>query len=226
MAKTESRKRIDEQRTRQCAVTRDMLSIDHLIRFVETPDNTIIPDLKMKLPGRGVWIRCGRHHISSAVKSGAFARTLKKNIKVDPSLADQLDKLLLARVLERLSLATKAGLVTTGFVKISKTLKKGEVIALIHARDGAPEGKRKLDALFKKATNHAKSPEGLYIIPSEILSIKELSLAIGRENVVHAAIAQGGAGLGLLGDLEKLISYRENPNYQKSHKPERETEEV
>ncbi len=208
MAKNESRKHIDEQRQRLCAVTRDMLSVDRLIRFVESPDNTIVPDLKAVLPGRGIWVTCRRDIVDRAAKSGVFARALKKKVKVDPALADRLDDLLLKRVLERLSLANKAGLVATGFVKISKILGKGDVAALLHARDGAADGKRKLDALFKKATKHANAPEGTYNGPSEILSISELSLAIGRENVVHAAIVQGGAGFGFLNELSKLISFR------------------
>lgn len=209
MAKVESKKRDGKQRTRQCAVTRDMLATDHLIRFVEAPDNTILPDVKASLPGRGVWITCRQDLVAKAIKSGTFARALKKKVKVDPSLADRLDKLLLKRAIERLSLANKAGSVTIGSAKISKLLEKGEFLALLHASDGAPDGKRKLDAIFKKATKQAEGLESAYQTPLEILSIRELSLAIGRENVVHAAIALNGAGHGFLSDLAKLISYRE-----------------
>ena len=204
----ESRKKSDNMRTRQCAVTRDMLSIDQLIRFVETPDGIIIPDIKADLPGRGVWVICQRDKVSRAIDTGVFARSLKKKVSVDPALADQLDDLLLKCALQRLSLATKAGLVTKGFVKVAKRLEKGGFIALMHATDGAPDGKRKLDAILKKTTSVGDETESFTAQTIEVLSITELSLATGGENVVHAAIKEGGASTGFFKDLTRLMKYR------------------
>ena len=197
-------------RTRQCAVTRDMLDVDQLIRFVEAPDGTIIPDIKADLPGRGVWVTCRRDKVSRAIETGVFARSLKKKVVVDPALADQLDELLLKRLLQRLSLATKAGLVTKGFVKVAKRLEKGEFIALMHATDGAPDGKRKLDAILKKTTSIDDEAKTFTVQTIEVLSITELSLATGGENVVHAAIKEGGASSSFLKDLARLMTYRGN----------------
>lgn len=200
--------RSDKMRTRQCAVTRDTLPVSELIRFVETPDGSIIPDLKANLPGRGVWISCGRDTVEKAMKSGAFARGLKKAVKVDPALSEHLDQLLSKRVLDRLSLANKAGLVTTGFVKVSKSLERGEAVVLLHGEDGAPDGKRKLDAILKKAANAVENEKYLLKTPIDIFSIEELSLAIGRENVVHASIGEGGASESFLSELQRLMIYR------------------
>jgi len=216
----------DNMRTRQCAVSRDMLSVQNLVRFVEAPDGFIIPDIKANLPGRGVWITCRRDMVTKAVEQGVFARSLKKKISVSPSLADLLDELLQKRALERLSLATKAGLVTKGFVKVSKRLEKGGFIALLHAHDGAEDGKRKLDALMKKATSNKDEVTNettdeltddlvdkttiITTQPIDIFSIDELSLATGGDNVVHALIKEGGASTSLLHDLMRLNSYREN----------------
>ena len=40
---------------RLCALTRAVKPVDELIRFVVGPDG-VVPDLKRKLPGRGLWI--------------------------------------------------------------------------------------------------------------------------------------------------------------------------
>ena len=206
----------DEMRTRQCAVSRDMLSIDQLVRFVEAPDSSIVPDVKAKLPGRGVWITCRREMLVQAVKSGVFARSLKKKVTVNPELPDQLDRLLLKCVIQRLSLATKAGLVTKGFVKVAKRLEKGEFVALLHAHDGAEDGKRKLNALLNRAVidlgiDEIEDEMAKYATaPIDILSISELSLATGGENVVHSLIKEGGASSSFLNDLMRLKKYRDN----------------
>jgi len=224
----------DNMRTRQCAVSRDMLNVQYLVRFVEAPDGFIIPDIKANLPGRGVWITCRRDMVTRGIAQGVFARSLKKKISVSPSLADLLDELLQKRALERLSLATKAGLVTKGFVKISKRLEKGGFIALLHAHNGAEDGKRKLDALMKKATSNIEiatnettdkitddlaanetdditgKTTAIESEPIDIFSIDELSLATGGDNVVHALIKEGGASTLLLSDLKRLMSYRKN----------------
>ncbi len=41
---------------RSCAVTRARRRKDELIRFVLGPDGTVVPDLKERLPGRGLWL--------------------------------------------------------------------------------------------------------------------------------------------------------------------------
>ena len=40
---------------RSCVVTRVVKAPEDLIRFVAGPDGVIVPDLRRKLPGRGVW---------------------------------------------------------------------------------------------------------------------------------------------------------------------------
>ena len=45
---------------RMCAVARQVRPIDELIRYVVSPSGEVIPDLKRKLPGRGLWISASR----------------------------------------------------------------------------------------------------------------------------------------------------------------------
>ncbi len=52
-----------------CAVTRQVAPTDDLIRFVLSPTGEVVPDLKRKLPGRGlmgVIVPCRRHRSRAA----------------------------------------------------------------------------------------------------------------------------------------------------------------
>ena len=66
---------------RRCAVTRVQRPKDDLIRFVLGPDGTVVPDLKEKLPGRGVWLTAAHETVAQAVKRKVFSRALKAEAK-------------------------------------------------------------------------------------------------------------------------------------------------
>src|SRR5260221_11532803 len=48
-------------RERLCVATREVRPVGELMRFVVGPDGSVVPDLKHRLPGRGVWITARRH---------------------------------------------------------------------------------------------------------------------------------------------------------------------
>lgn len=174
---------------RLCALTRRERPTSDLIRFVAGPDERIYLDLAKKLPGRGVWITADRASISQAVRTGAFARSLKRKVNASPDLPDLTEKQLRRRLCEALSLANKAGLLVTGFDKVTNVIERCEAAVLLHGSDAAPGGRQKLDAKLR-ALNRAGV--GSAVI-ADCLTIDELSLATGRPNVVHAALKEGGA---------------------------------
>ncbi|MGZ5914868.1 MAG: RNA-binding protein, partial [Hyphomicrobium sp.] len=108
------------------------------------------------------------------------------------------------RALGALSLANKAGLVTTGFEKVEALLSGGRAAALLQGADAAEDGKRKLDRKF--AAIQRDSGKAAPVV--DWLTIEQLSLAIGRSNVVHAALKQGGATQRFLRGAERLRRYR------------------
>lgn len=189
---------------RRCAVTRQELPPEALIRFVADPSGTIVPDLSRRLPGRGVWVTCERPVVDAAVKSGAFARGLKRQVTVPQDLSERIDGLFLGRILNALSLANKAGLVSTGAEKVEKLLDGGRAAALVHGADGTAEGRRKLDRKFRAIQGDKDRPAPIV----DWLTIEQLSLAIGRSNVVHAGLIQGGATNRFLSEAERLERYR------------------
>jgi predicted RNA-binding protein YlxR (DUF448 family) len=189
---------------RRCIVTRSELPPDDLIRFVADPSGLIVPDVARKLPGRGVWVTGQRSSVEAAIKAGAFAKSLKRQVKVSPDLPEVIDALFVKRLLNAVSLANKAGVVHTGAEKVEKLLDGGRAVALLHGSDGTAEGRRKLDRKFT-AIQRDKGQSTPIV---DWLTIEELSLAMGRSNVVHAGLIQGGATKRLLGEAERLRRYR------------------
>lgn len=199
-----------EPSERTCAVTRAKRDPDHLIRFVRGPDGTIVPDLARRLPGRGVWISDHKSTVAAAALGNVFARSLKMAVIVPPGLADSVGDLILKRTLDTLGLANKAGLVLAGFTKVDKAIAEGEIIALVHASDAAKDGSGKLDRKLY-AVNAEMAEEGARAVQPRVVSeltSAELSLAIGRFNVIHAGLRKGGAAQNFLRETERLHRYR------------------
>jgi uncharacterized protein len=192
---------------RLCAVTREILETDELIRFVAAPDGQIVPDLERRLPGRGVWIKCHRETVEKAVNSKIFAKSLKQPAVADPELGSRIDGLLLRRLTSALALANKAGLVLAGFQQVESGLEKAEVRVLLHGSDAAPDGCLKLDRKFKAIQRDLVMAAPIVAI----LTITEMSLAIGRPNVVHAGLISGGLSERFLREAERLARYRASP---------------
>jgi uncharacterized protein len=189
---------------RMCAVTRAELSVEALIRFVRAPDGSLVPDLEHRLPGRGVWLTCDRKIVEKAIKTKAFARSLKEAVTVDADLPDRLDVMLVRRATDALALANKAGKVTSGFQQVDAALEKGNVAVMLHSCDAAADGRGKLDRKFKaiQGDRGANAP----II--DILTIAQMSLAIGRPSVVHAALLPGGLAKRFQREAERVSRYR------------------
>jgi predicted RNA-binding protein YlxR (DUF448 family) len=193
---------------RMCAVTRQVKPADELIRFVVAPSGEVIADLKRKLPGRGLWVSLSRASVDDAVRRGVFARGFKKPVAVSPTLAADTETLLARSAADALAMAGKAGQVVSGFAKTESTLGSGETVALIHAADGSDDGIRKLDAKLAALTGEtAEKPVNLPIIRA--FTTDELDLALGRSNVVHAAVLAGPASKTFLARCQMLDRYRQ-----------------
>lgn len=189
---------------RTCVVTRRTGGTGELMRFVLAPDGTVVPDLKRRLPGRGVWVTAQARMVAEAVRRRLFPRAFKAEAKVSPTLADEIDAALVQDLRRALALANKAGAVTTGFVKVESAIGKGEVAALIHASDAAPDGRRKLAGALRKQYG-----ETIFAIPIiDQLSSDELDMALGRVHVIHAALLSGAGSDGCLASWRRLQAYR------------------
>ncbi|HXE68970.1 MAG TPA: RNA-binding protein [Hyphomicrobiaceae bacterium] len=190
---------------RLCAVTRTHKGADDLIRFVLAPDGSIVPDLARRLPGRGVWVGATRQDVAAALRQKAFARSLKRSVLVPNDLVERVESLLKRRLADAISLARKAGLLVAGFAKVEELIGLGQAVVLVHAADAAGDGVAKLDRKFRALRGPGAAAEAIV----RELTSAELSLAIGRSNVVHAAASGGGACRRIAYEASRLRRYRE-----------------
>ncbi|BBE73738.1 RNA-binding protein [Oharaeibacter diazotrophicus] len=135
---------------RTCVVTRTAQPPEGLLRFVRAPDGAVVPDVRGKLPGRGVWVTARRDMVAEAVRRKLFARGFKAEATVDPGLPDLVDRLLAEVALSSLSMARKAGRVVTGFGKVTAALGRDKVVAVIHAEEARDDGRRKVAQAIRR----------------------------------------------------------------------------
>jgi len=200
--------REDDGMERTCVVTRRTGSPDEMIRFVLDPEGVVTPDIKRKLPGRGVWVTARAKEVAEAVKKRAFSRGFKTEAKAPADLPALVDALIERDCLQALSLANKAGAVVTGFAKVEATIGKGQVAGLLHARDGGADGIRKLGQALRRLGEGDATPQII------LFDSSQLDLAMGRTNVIHAALVKGSAAAGLLARCAKLEFYRSGASAQ------------
>lgn len=175
-----------------------------MLRFVLGPDGAVVPDLKRRLPGRGVWVTAERAALATAVARNAFARGFKRPVKAPASLVADTEALLERAVLDALGIARKAGLVEAGFTKVEAALAGKRVVALLQAAEAAPDGVRKLRA----AATRSKDGEKAAFQPVLVLTGAQLDLALGRPNVIHAALLAGPASETALARYRHLERFR------------------
>ena len=160
-----------------------------------------MPDVAAKLPGRGLWVEASAAAVAMAVQRKLFARAAKAPVKVAADLAARTEAALAARMTGSLGLARRAGALVLGFDMVMKALESPHPPALlIEAADGAEDGRRKLAAVAVR--------RGLRLRVIDMLTGAELGLALGRVNVIHAAVQPGGFADRLLLDAERLLGFR------------------
>lgn len=173
---------------RRCIVTRRSAPAAELIRFVRAPGGAVVPDLKRRLPGRGVWVSAERWAVDKAARRNLFARVLGGDARPDAALAETVGALLRESALGALGLERRAGRLAVGFAEVEALLRRGGGALVLHAADAAGDGVRKLA--------QAAHAGGGAPATCRVFTAAELGLALGRENVIHAALERGRGGDG------------------------------
>jgi len=156
----------------------------------------VTPDFSGKLPGRGAWVSASKDALEAAIRQKAFARSFKGPAQMPADLAAQVEQGLAKAALSTLGLGRRSGDVVVGFEKVRAELKDGNVKVLISARDGAADGIGKLKALAKGAAQIVLFDE------------HELSAALGRDRVIHAAVKGAAAAERFLRAARRLEGFR------------------
>ncbi|WP_395667253.1 RNA-binding protein [Methylocella sp.] len=200
---------------RTCVVTRRKGPPEAMIRFVAGPGDVVAPDLRRKLPGRGVWVMANGALVAEAARRGAFSRGFRRKVAASPDLAAEVDALLERDCLQSLSLANKAGLVVAGFGKAAEAIASGAAAGVVHAKDGAADGARKLGQALRREARRSGDEEGApasggeNVAPIiELFTSGQLDLSLGRTNVIHAVVLAGPAGRGFVERCRRLEAYR------------------
>ena len=188
-------------RERRDIVSGEVLPDSRLLRFVAGPDGQVVPDVAAKLPGRGLWVEASKDAVNKAVEKKLFARAAKAQVTAEADLSARAEKALVGRMLGDLGIARRSGALVLGFDNVLRALEGPKPPkVLIEAFDGAADGKRKLYAAAHRME--------LNCVVLESLTSAELGLALGRENVIHAAVQPGGLAERLTFDAERLSGFR------------------
>jgi predicted RNA-binding protein YlxR (DUF448 family) len=185
---------------RTCAVTRTVKPVDEMIRFVLGPDG-VVPDLKRKLPGRGIWVTATREMLTDAVRRKLFTRGFKRDVAVPANFVAATELLLERAALDALAIAGKAGQVVAGFSKVESALVGSRVAALLHASDAGADGVAKIARVVRHLDRDP--PQVIRTFTSA-----QLDLALGRPNVIHAALLAGPSSDTFLARTQRLERFR------------------
>ena len=198
-------------RERRDLVSGEVMPEARIIRFAFSPDGEVVPDVAAKLPGRGGWVAANRSAIATAVEKKLFSRAAKTSVTATADLPQRTEAALVARMTGDLGIARRSGALVLGFDNVLRQLEGPKPPkVLIEAFDGAQDGKRKLYAAAHRLE--------LDCVVIESLTSAELGLALGRENVIHAAVQPGGLADRLILDAERLSGFRKSPQLGRSER--------
>ena len=180
---------------RTCILSRRSASREELVRLVLGPDGQVHPDVRAKAPGRGAWIGVSRPELEQALAKGklkgALARAFKSTaVEIAPDLPQRIERELARAALDRLGMEARSGTLINGADRVDQAARMGKVHLLLHTEDAGDDGRRKLDQAWRVGgADDIGHRQGL-VIPAERTI---LSMALGRENVVHVALTDPAA---------------------------------
>jgi len=210
-----------EETMRMCALTRAEKPVSELIRFVLGPDDVLVPDTDAKAEGRGVWLSLSRDLVAEAVKKKVFGRSLKTEVKLPDDLPGLTQKRLEQRYLSALGMARKAGQISFGATKVRSLIEAGDLIALITASDAAEDGRNKMAGALRALHYAAAEQEiaGFSVPHFELLTSEQMGLALGLENVIHAALTNGAAAQSAVEKARRLALFLAKPTEMVTGRP-------
>jgi predicted RNA-binding protein YlxR (DUF448 family) len=193
----------DPERT--CILTRRKATKEQLIRLALSPDGEVAPDVRARAPGRGAWVGVTRAELDAANDKGklkgALQRAFKSNdVKVPADLGERTEAALRQAALDRLGMEARAGNLINGSEKVEAAARSGKVHLLIHAADAGADGNGKLDQAWRVGGGAQRGV--IFPLPRTILS-----LALGRENVVHVALTDPAAASRVSHALERWRNF-------------------
>lgn len=193
-----------KSKERRCVALGEVRDPKDMVRFVKGPDNMVVPDIAGKLPGRGVWVSANLELLQKAIKSKAFARGFKSQIKMPDDLEGQVEAGLKRSVLGLLSMAKKSANIAMGYDQVIGMAREGVLGLRVEARDGAADGRGKIRTLSRAIARELELSD-----PTTIgcFTAYELGDCFGRDKMVHAGIKRGKLCKRLRLEAERLSGF-------------------
>ena len=198
---------------RRCVLSGRNGSRDEFVRLALSPEGAVLPDALARAPGRGAWIGVDRAELAEAVASGKLKAALSRGFKsgqlaIPANLAELTEKALVRAILDRLGLEMRAGKLILGSDRIANEARMGKVAALHHAADASDDGARKLDQAWRVGMDAEGTGLAGFRLP---LDRAALSVALGRDNVVHLALADRASAERVATPLRRLQTFLGGP---------------
>ncbi len=176
---------------RRCILSGETSARDDLLRLAISLDGLVLPDVAGKAPGRGAWITPDRALLETALAEGHLKKALLRAFKgaslsIPADLADRVDAALTRQLCDRLGLELRSGNIVLGSARIEEQARSGRIATLLHAADSSEDGRRKLDQAWRVGSEAEGSGMRGQVLP---LDRTMLSVALGRDNVVHLGVA-------------------------------------
>jgi predicted RNA-binding protein YlxR (DUF448 family) len=190
---------------RTCVLSRRKGTRDELIRLALGPDGQVAPDVRARAPGRGAWIGVPRAELDAANAKGKLKPALQRafktsEVQVPADLGHRIEQALRQTALDRLGMEARAGNLINGFDRIETAARSGKVQLLLHAADAGEDGNRSLDQAWRVGGGE---PQGVIFPEGRTI----LSLALGRENVVHVALTDPAAASRVRHALARWLAF-------------------
>ena len=199
---------------RRCILSGEHGSRDELVRLAISPPDEkglchVLPDVQAKAPGRGAWIGTNRTGLEQALAKGQLKGALARSFKgasfhLPSDLPDLTERALRKTLTDRLGLEMRAGSIVLGSDRIAEQARQGRIALLLHAADASQDGCKKLDQAWRVGQDKEGSGERGLILP---LDRAALSVALGRDNVVHLAVAYAAAATRIANALGRLLRF-------------------
>lgn len=194
---------------RRCVLTGRHDTRDSLVRLAVSPDGAVLPDALARAPGRGAWLGVSRGELEQALAKGrlqaALARAFKTGgLVIAADLPELLEQALRRALADRLGLELRFGSLILGSDRIAGEARMGAIAALYHAADASEDGCRKLDQALRVGLDAEGTGLAGVRVP---LDRQALSVALGRDNVVHVALADARSAGRVSVPLARLQTY-------------------
>jgi len=194
---------------RRCILSGLTAGRDDLVRLAISPDGDVLPDALARAPGRGAWIGASRAELEAALANGKLKAALSRAFKgaslaIPADLPALTENALRKALLDRLGLEMRAGRLILGSDRIAGEARDGGIAALYHAADASEDGSRKLDQAWRVGM----AAEGSGLCGTRLpLDRAALSVALGRDNVVHLALTDQTSAERVATPLKRLLTF-------------------